>query len=907
MGSDSVVGRVVTAITTCGMSEILGPSVGRTVMGILTGGLSLLTEGVIMGAITGRMFTSVSAFLFEPTRYICEVLGITDQNIEQGYISVCKVFKENQYPDTLVTSCIKRSKDGSDLMTYYYNFSKVGTAQFDRYYYMGRKRYVDHLPDCNITTSTYKKETIKKAVQKDLNKTVEILTTDINYPPDATWAAYTLQQQGKYDYETDLVTIDNKSFEIHNVTFDRNTGKLIAHLRGVQGNASNTDISIDPAEIQVYYIVTYKDLTTNKIKYWIHATDLKDLGVDFFNEDPDKMLKAEMKILPIACLRNSKINVNEVTESDDCCDEFKAPERPKQTEKLLKTLGLSLEQIIEGYSKNENINDVYEAYFMPGVSPWQTCKDDAKRDDPEGYEYSVEVVAKAIYKTVKDIYKILPCVVEGQPYFITIEELPFKGQVLWAGVPEKEVIGKKCKTRHYAMSLGESADYRYKVIIQELSEYLGEQTRTRSEYDIDGYPIGSYTYTVHEYKAEYFAVELSSEPITPAKIFESFENRVPFTPSRNESSKDSFINGTREHAAFPNTVDLADKIDDNKIPQFRILKTTQYTSYDADTDSYEDNTRYDWEPLDEKPQNTGLNLDNYVTKWKEPPSLTIYYQYKKNEYKQLVLRNLCSIYFTNNVGNDLLSTAMCNTDEFIFPISYYTLKHLSVYDKTKFLSEGFYLVFFAKHTEHLMFYQTKEFGTFLQIVGVIITIIVTIFTWGTQTATTQMLIQSLIQMAVIYVGVTLALQVIATYVSDSTLKAVLSAAVLVAAMYFGGGFDKINLSTAVQLADVAVKAVDIYTKDQLKYVQQDLIDLQARYKDAQQKIDEAAGKLTYGIDTQDVLATQEFARSWDGRVMSREEFYTITLTCPDLYSVCQDQIDRSKTVDLDTTYPLYDM
>ena len=206
-----------------------------------------------------------------------------------------------------------------------------------------------------------------------------------------------------------------------------------------------------------------------------------------------------------------------------------------------------------------------------------------------------------------------------------------------------------------------------------------------------------------------------------------------------------------------------------------------------------------------------------------------------------------------------------------------------------------------------MFYQTKEFGTFLQIVGVIITIIVTIFTFGSQTMTTQMLIQSLIQMAVIYVGVTLALQVIATYVSDSTLKAVLSAAVLVAAMYFGGGFDKINFSTAVQLADVAVKAVDIYTKDQLKYVQQELIDLQARYKEAQEKIDEATGKLTYGIDTQDVLATQEFARSWDGRIMSREEFYTITLTCPDLYSVCQDQIDRSKTVDLDTLYPLYDM
>ena len=196
-------------------------------------------------------------------------------------------------------------------MRYYYNFSNVGTAQFDKYYYIGRKKYMDHLPDCSITTSTYKKETIKKAVEKNLNKTVEILTTDINYPPDATWVAYKLQQQGKYDYETDIVTIDNKKFEIKKVTFDRNTGKLIAYLTGVQGNASNMQIPIDPAEIKVYYIVTYRDLTTHKVKYWIHSTDLKDLGVDFYNEDPDKMLKEEMKILPIACLRNSKIDVSE--------------------------------------------------------------------------------------------------------------------------------------------------------------------------------------------------------------------------------------------------------------------------------------------------------------------------------------------------------------------------------------------------------------------------------------------------------------------------------------------------------------------------------------------------------------------------------------------------------------------
>lgn len=892
--------------------SFVGAAVGGTVgffmggpLGAVAGaGLGMMAASTVEGIATGRMFSSPMAFLFEPTRAICALLGITDKTIVQGFLSVSKVYHENQYPDTLVRNCISRNKDGSDLLTYYYNFAKVGQAQFDKYYVTGKKRFMDHLPTCNVLSATVPYSTVEAAINNDLNVTSTVHRIDLGYPTNDDWVKYVLQNQGKYNYSTDIVTIDNKQYEINKTDYNASTNKIDIYLQGINGNAHKTTISIDSAEVTSYITATYTTTTNNNAKIWIHKTNLKSLGVDFDDDDTAKMLKNDLVCLPVVCLRNDKVDLEDAENNSDCSESFRAEGRYKQSKKVLASIGLPIDEVTKQYKDLPDMNKVYDIYFMAGISPKQTI-DDAEKD-PEGNKYSVEMVAKYLFDSVKFIYEKLVCAIEGQPYFINFEEAPLRGQVCWAGVPPKTINGTKCKHGHYVMELGDSAKEHYKVILQRVHKYNGEKQVTHTSYDIDGNSISSTTSTVHEYEVDYSSLELANKPITPKKIFDNLENRIPFFPDRTNSSKSNTLGYAKENPSFPETIQLSEPIAED-LPIFRILKTTQSTTYDSSTDSYEQTVSYSYDSLSSFSLNTALDIQSYVTVWKEPSSITLYHQDTRYQYTQLTLRNITSFYYTESVGDGLLQYAHADESNFIFPISHIALKNLSVYEKNKFFSESFYLLFFAKEEQHLAFYETPEFGTFLQIVGVAITIIVTVFTWGSATVTVQAAIQSMIQMAAVYVGVTLALQVIAAVVPDATMKAILSAAVMVAAIYFGGGFDNFNLSTAVQLAEVPAKAVDIYTKDQMKALQQEAADFQSRYQEAQKQVEQASGQLTYGIDTQDVLATQEFARSWDGRVMSREEFYTITLTCPDLYSVCQDQIDRSKTVDLDTIYPLYDM
>ena len=930
-------------------------AVAGAVGGILTGGVlagvlmsvgTMMLASTIEGIATGRMFKSFGAFLFDPLRLVCKLLGITDQNVTQGFMSASKVFHENQYPDTLVAACIARNKDSTDLSKYYYDFAKVGTAQFDKYYYTGKRRYVDALPDASIASSTFQISTVETAIRQDKGYSAVVENVTIGYPDDFTWVKYMYQERGQYNYETDIININGKEYRLKSVDFIPSNNTINASLKGVNSNASDAAEVFNAAPTGSYFIAVYRRPASTASYIWIHRTALSDLGVDFTDDDLGKMVKGNINCLPVACLRNNKVDLKNAANNGNASASFRHPKRYKQTKKLLKGIGLDIEELTKGYHENESINDVYDVYLMAGISPKQTL-DDRDRD-PEGNSFSVGVTAKYVYKTIEGIYKNLPCAVAGQPYFFTFFEAPLKGQIVWAGVPADEVTGKKCKYKHYTMET-DGGVLTYRVILQVLTEYLGYEDRYDYGYDSDGIPYSlSSSSRYFKYKAEYIAVDVDSLPVTPAKIYEALDNRTPFFPNRISSNEvwanqdsigDSWsgqgvATGQAPEAQpeFPDIAEIEVSLLGSPAPPYtgnppwyRIFRAKRTVYYDSDSDTYSSGVVYLYEDLASKSYNTDLEPENpdynyqpgytfgeqptpeYYIPYEEPASLILYYQHSETAYTRVILRNLVSIYSTDTVDQGLLDTARVTDSKFIFPIAYAGLKTLTVYDKTKLLSEGFYMLFFAKKTQHLEFYETAEFGAFLQIVGVVVTIVISIFTMGSQTMTVQMAIQALLKMAVVYVGVALALKIISAVVPDSTMKAVLSAAVLVAAIAAGGGFSDFNFSTAVQLAEVPSKAIDIYTKDQMRLAQQDMTDLQSRYKSAKEQIDKAAGQTALGIDMFDVLSAQSITREWGSGLMSADEYYTLALTCPDLYSVCQDQIDRSKTVDLDILYPLYDM
>ena len=870
------------------------------------GAYSLLEGTIEGGIITGRLFTNPMGWLVEPLRPVCRMLGINDKDVISGSYSVVKIFHENQYPNTLVKNCIMRNKDGTGLIKYFYDFSKIGTAQFDKLFYIGRKQYIDYLPDTYLASSTADPAVIKQALDKAIHDNSNVQSYYVGLPSNMTWAEWTLQEQGLYKYSTDIVTIDTKEYRIASAEYNTTTGKIDLTLKSQNPAYGDTTKTIDAPLGESYYSVVYTTESDPTPKVWLHSIRLSDLDINFTNDDPNKMYKAYFNCLPMVCIRNDKHDLVDAKDSTET-EGFMTHKRYKSTNKLLKAVGLTLEDLTKGYHENSQIKDVYDAYFVVGVSPKQTLNDAEK--DPKGNKYSIESVASFLYQTVIGLYRKVPCLKAGQTYFLTVKESPLSVSIVWAGNPIQTIDGRKVinnekiKVGHYSMELADRTTKHYRVILQKLNEYLGPKEVTYYSYDIDGYVTGSTTVIEYEYKAVYLATDLNDEPITPQKVLDAIDNAIPYYPERGNRTVGF------DPISYPTNVLLDEELD-VALPYFRIMKTVTVSSYDSETGTSSSSVRAAWKSLIDMPLDTVLETEDYCTIYSSPSELVLIYQKSANWYYQVRLSSLTSCYATESVDQGLVTAATVDEDNFLFPVTYNALKLINVYNKTKFISESLYLIFFAKKSQHLDFYQTEEFGTFLQIVGIVITVVIQIFTWWSGpsgSVTAQAVIQSIIAAIAVYVGVTLALQIIAAFVPDSTLKAILSAAVMVVGVAVGGGFSNINWGTAVQLAEIAVKSVDIYTNDQMKYAQQDMIDLQTRYKEAKQKIDEAYGQLGQGLDSSEIITTQALTREWGGRLTSRDEYFMLALTCPDLYSVCQDQIDLKKTTDLDIQYPLYDM
>ena len=655
---------------------------GGVLTGVLIGLGTLLLASTIDGIVSGRMFSSFGAFLFEPTRLICKILGITDKDITQGRMMVCKVFHENQYPDTLVKNCIMREKDESDLMKYFFDFSKVGTAQFEKYFYTGKKRYIDALPDCTVSATTISTADIERVIGIDKGQAVDVGHVTLGYPDEWTWVQWYYQEQGNFNYSTNQALFDNRYYCIESATYNINTDKIDVVFNAVDDNTFKLNKAIDWAPLTSYYIAIYQYKNSDgSTRLWVHPTNVDDIQVNLLNEDPSKMLKGNIDCLPVACLRTNKVDVKDAADNHNVPESFRNPKRYKQTKKLLLSIGLDIDEVTKQYHENGDINKVYDAYFMAGISPKQTI-DDADRD-PEGNEFSVEAVAKYMYRAVNKIYEFLPCIQAGQPYFMTYEEAPLKGQVCWAGVPPTEITGRKCKAKHYTMELDQTATEYYTVIVQILDSYLGPRELTDVSYDSEGYVVSTTTYTVYEYTAKYVKLDIDSKPITPQKIYDNIANAVPFFPNRSNSNERAIQQSVTpnhrynaENVQFPSIEQLDQPLQEN-LPAYFVLRTTQSSTYDSETETYDTVTNYNYENLSEKSSNQLLDYKEYSSPYKEPKSIVLYYQKNSNEYRRLILRNAISVYVTDSVDEGLLEAVGCDDKNFVFPVSFQALKALS--------------------------------------------------------------------------------------------------------------------------------------------------------------------------------------------------------------------------------------
>ena len=852
--------------------------------------------------IVKALFTlNFMALLFEPLRPICYLLGIVDRDITNGSASLVKVFHKSEFPDTRVRLISEKARNGSDLPDMYWGYSYTGQNQYDKYFYYAQSNFMDHLPEGHIGSSGIDAKIVVNALKDDLHlNNVYIDSIDYGIPSNYVWAQWYLQEHNGYKLASNTVIINDIVYEVVNAIYDMDRNKIVAYLTAVSSirvvvvdrtivtiepldnvndkkttvvkrettkytdgyeiisftsstvstavvnvpkdseensetvatvseteeHPSNPNITLDinpPQHVNFYQVIYAKVGTSDGNKLWLCS--ITDPRYNLSN--PDKRIEQAIDLFPIVALRNSKVDVRDAENNNNCTASFRRPGRYAQSKEMLQQIGIPIDKLIDEYRKNDSINDVYDVFFVVGISPKQTMDD--YDEDPQGNDFSRQCVGRLLYETVDYIYRCLPCVQTGQTYYVTFSEDPFRGGVYWGGVPPTRRQGKVCDLYDVVMDMGTVKLSKVKV------KKIDRLVRTENYYSDSDYYYSSYNQR-KRYIYHYSQYDVQVEGRVTGKAISDALDGV-------DSSGGGEISLLEELAS---------------LPVYRVDPVSTYSYYDSENSG----PSYSSINLDVNDNSTELSRV-YLSDTVTIDSLTLDYQIAMSEYRRIVLRDMHSLAFTDEVDQGLVSVSKVSESGFFMPLAVKSLEQLNLYDKNKLVSEAFYMMFFAKRTQHLEFYQTPEFATFIKIIGICIIIIVQIFTWWTGPTTSLTLtavLMAVLKMIVIAVALTLAIHLIQTFVKDPMLKMALTAAAMVAAMYAGGGFDNFDFSSILQLVEIPCKIAEMYVGDEMKALQQDYNEFQSGAERSMQEMKEQKAALDTGMEVEDIVQLQSATR-----------------------------------------------
>lgn len=250
-----------------------------------------------------------------------------------------------------------------------------------------------------IDTNTYKTTVVTVTPIDELtdNKNTTI-TTDVLYTDDAT--GNVLYRTSTPVSNVDEVVPKGSASDSYNQEFVSNEDIVVP---------TNTVVINIPSHANVqHYIIEYTRTDTGQFKYWLYDPASNQYPISSPNQ---KVTNFEM--FPIVMMRNAGFNVNQYQSSGRPASITE--KRYKQTTKMLKSIGVDIDEMIEGYSDNPDIDKVQDAFFLLGISP--------SDNNP--------IVSRALYETFDAIYDTAPFVDINTSYSMSIKEDPYNAAIVW--------------------------------------------------------------------------------------------------------------------------------------------------------------------------------------------------------------------------------------------------------------------------------------------------------------------------------------------------------------------------------------------------------------------------------------------------------------------------------------------
>lgn len=245
-------------------------------------------------------------------------------------------------------------------------------------------------------------------------------------------------------------------------------------------------------------------------------------------------------------------------------------------------------------------------------------------------------------------------------------------------------------------------------------------------------------------------------------------------------------------------------------------------------------------------------------------------QATETEYVSYRFNSVGSVTVVKRGGMAGTTAAGLSDDQFVIPLSKFMLEKMTPLEQVTVFGKSLRLAVYSAEITHLEWYETEAFGTFLQIVIIVIIIIITVVTLGSGTAgataagssamaaagaaagTAAAGASALMTLAInfaIGMAATMALGAILRSNAPDWVKAIAAVAYVVVMVYFTGGGDLSQITTAdgwaavstnwATTVGVVASAGNTYVGVEQEELRKDYNAFTSRYEEATKKIEDA--------------------------------------------------------------------
>lgn len=844
-------------------------------------GLSALWAAVtdFMGAALGFSFIDSieklmddvwQFFSHEILEPIANFLGFEDEIVYLTDVVAVKVFEESILPETTVQAALRMQANSLGAVDFLGEFETRGNAQFNKYFRRGKYSYTDHLPECQITTITVPAQEVETVLENAVGTSVVIQDILVNVPSDSYWCKYQLQNQYDYNLSTDSVFINDVYYVYGKHYYNENTDKFEVTLNNITSVQQKTyetrsifvagtvDVEETDASTGVVQIVTKEIKRT--LVYQRFVYNRNDTGM-FLYETEDTLVSSTDEIVDLGTTVSTK-HFNLVSDTV-----VTYPSNPL-------VVYIDDHNNTRQYIVKYRINDSRSYLWMYDPSTNEYPQLAAPVNAIAKLEVYPIVMLRNAFFDVSE-YNIETKTIDGEtvsrPSTITKERYDDTLEMIGAlNIQLSDLVDAysenpdvdKMQDVFFGLSVSPSntAEIVSKVLF-ELFDFIYDKLP----------PVADSNSYAATFKEEPFNASITWIPVG-VEIYDGKVGDLGFC-------KHTIFDRTYKAKKVQTTV--YDYLGNSKwgittTITNEIYHESELVSTNVEDTTYKEDLDYD-----------GIYTPGIVTTVKKEVTeigkdLVIERQLTTDTVKRISLRKLDGFHIVRRGVSDGGVTLEIDNKNFIIPLPVDVVDRLSIMEKTALLSEAVYMLFYAYDEQHLRWYETEKFMTLIKVFVIIIMIVITILSFGTATPFTTTgtaalfaILEAVFYMLLVAVVVHVTLKFIAKYVDNPALKAALSAAVMVVAMWAGGGFEAFDMLTAVQLVAISAEAVSIYVGDIQLDLQEEINSVNSLYKSRMETLEEASKALDTGIGTEFVTGlVTDLGLSGGYRKASQYRVYT---------------------------------